>query len=747
MLTWFNQGEGGRASDWMLRLRYLFVGFLLWQSFEVLEGFWWEETYLIVHGLLLAIMLSELLPVPRAARLLLQGAFLLGMNMYATGFQWQTVHARLLDEPRRWLEEAAANLSQLEPFLWISLAVGIVFHLCALWVQGRSQIAAIAGSVLAVLLIADSFTPLPLWDNIAWTIFICLVWLVADHFAQFQAKHPDSWSQLREYPAGLFLPALLIIALVMASGLFVPTMAPLLKDPYTIWKESRGETVPSFVGDKGLPNSPSGVQDSRSGYSRQDDSLGGGFEFDYSTVMEVTTSRRSYWRGETKAFYSGDGWSKSDAERREPSIIGLALDQPLPLERGPAEGSDRIQVTQTIHMLREDAFPVLFAAAPIERLMALEYGEGRSMPPGRLSWSASSWELRWPDDQRSASYPTMYSIVSSLPVLDEPGLRQAAASLGSSQQNRMYLQLPSELPQRVTSLAIQITADADNPYDKMKALEAYLKNNFVYTNTPDISRRTSRDFVDAFLFEVLEGYCDYYSSALAVMGRTIGIPTRWVKGYAPGVLPLDQLMVYPSEDLAADPAGAGTYTVRNADAHSWVEAYFEGYGWIPFEPTAGFSFPYAESQPTGLEDVQLPDTNEEEEQSVPEETAAAPSTKVTGYIGVTLLAALVAWALYRRRTIIDTIIRYRFRKFTDSQRMVWEMGKLLRFGKRKGLSLSEQATARETMANWSKEWPGLQQEFAELLGLFERAKYSGQAATAQELERFLALVKTVRGRL
>ncbi len=748
MLTWFKKGYWSRASNWMLRLRYLFVVALLWQCFEVLEGFWWEETYAVVQGLLLTVVLTELLlPGPRAVRLLVQGALWLGINMHVTGFQWQAIQASLFDDPRLWLGEAAANWAQLEPFIWISLAVGIVIHLFALWVQGRSQMITITGSVLAILLIADSFTPLPLWDNIAWTIFIGLIWLVADHFAQFQIKHPDSWNDLREYPAGLFLPALLIIALVMSSGLFVPSIAPLLKDPYTIWKESRGEAVPSFVGDKGLSNSLSGARDSRSGYSRQDDSLGGGFQFDYSTVMEVTTNRRSYWRGETKAFYSGDGWSKSDAERREPSVIGLALDQPLPLEGGPTEGSDRIKVTQTVKMVREDPYPVLFAAAPIERLMAVEYGEEDTLPPNRMSWHASSWELRWPEVQSSAPYPSAYTIISSLPVLDEPGLRQAAASLGSSQQNRMYVQLPAELPQRVTELAVQITAAADNPYDKMKALETYLKNNFVYTNTPDLSRRKSSDFVDAFLFEVLEGYCDYYSSALAVMGRTIGIPTRWVKGYAPGVLPLDQLMVYPSEEMAVNPDGAGTYTVRNADAHSWVEAYFEGYGWIPFEPTAGFTFPYAELQSSTVPELPLPETEEKTQQEKPKEKTTTVSTQVTGYIGLALLAALAAWAVYRRRQIIDALIRYRFRKFTASQRIVWEMGKLLRYGKRKGLSLSEQETARETMTAWSREWPGLKPEFAELLSLFERAKYSGQAASLEELERFLALSKTVRGRL
>nr|WP_269846581.1 transglutaminase domain-containing protein [Paenibacillus roseus] len=307
----------------------------------------------------------------------------------------------------------------------------------------------------------------------------------------------------------------------------------------------------------------------------------------------------------------------------------------------------------------------------------------------------------------------------------------------------MYLQVPEGLPNRVRELTLQITADARTPYEKMRSLEDYLKTNFTYTNTPDITKRKSADFVDAFLFEVMEGYCDYYSSALAVMGRVIGVPTRWVKGYAPGVLPLDQMMY--QQPFTVDPTGSGTYTVRNADAHSWVEAYFQGYGWIPFEPTAGFTFPYAQAESDTQQQLDIPETTPDVETVQLEEETA--NSNWVGYTGLAILAGLAVFAIYRRRQIIDSLIRYRFRRFTPSQRIAWETERLLRYGKRKGLPFSEHDTARESLSAWIDRRALLEQELTEVLRQFEQAKYSGIPASEGEMKQFIALIKTVRERI
>ena len=133
-----------------------------------------------------------------------------------------------------------------------------------------------------------------------------------------------------------------------------------------------------------------------------------------------------------------------------------------------------------------------------------------------------------------------------------------------------YLSLPKTLPSRVSDLAKKVTSNEKNNYDKTKAIETYLSKNYPYTLQPGPVPR-NRDFVDYFLFEGKKGYCTYYASAMVVMLRSIGIPARYVEGY---ILPPEQKN--------------GVYQVTNKQSHAWVEVYFEGFGWIQFEPTSPF---------------------------------------------------------------------------------------------------------------------------------------------------------------
>jgi protein-glutamine gamma-glutamyltransferase len=129
-----------------------------------------------------------------------------------------------------------------------------------------------------------------------------------------------------------------------------------------------------------------------------------------------------------------------------------------------------------------------------------------------------------------------------------------------------YLQLP-RLDSRVVALAKKVTVSADNNYDKAAAVERYLRTNFGYTL--QLPRTVQRDPVANFLFERKQGHCEYFASSMAIMLRTLGIPSRVVNGFRTGEF----------NDLSSQ------YLVRASNAHSWVEAYFPGYGWISFDPT------------------------------------------------------------------------------------------------------------------------------------------------------------------
>ncbi|HOV27026.1 MAG TPA: transglutaminase domain-containing protein [Pseudobacteroides sp.] len=135
-----------------------------------------------------------------------------------------------------------------------------------------------------------------------------------------------------------------------------------------------------------------------------------------------------------------------------------------------------------------------------------------------------------------------------------------------------YLQLPESLPKRVKDLAKEVTSGKDNRYDKVKAIESYLSKNYKYTLTPP-NTPSGRDFVDYFLFDIKKGYCTYYATSMVVMLRSIGIPARYVEGYI----------------VSSGSKKGNEYHITNEKAHAWVEAYFEGFGWIRFEPTSAYA--------------------------------------------------------------------------------------------------------------------------------------------------------------
>jgi len=148
-----------------------------------------------------------------------------------------------------------------------------------------------------------------------------------------------------------------------------------------------------------------------------------------------------------------------------------------------------------------------------------------------------------------------------------------------------YLQLPETLPKRIEEIALSITKNFDNNYDKVKAIENYLARSYPYTLKPKPTPN-GKDFADYFLFDLKEGYCVYYATAMVVMLRSIGIPARYVEGY---MLPPEAVYINKRNNSTDSENSMGTYRVTNENAHAWVEVYFEGFGWIPFEPTAPFT--------------------------------------------------------------------------------------------------------------------------------------------------------------
>ncbi|WP_164779622.1 transglutaminase TgpA family protein [Paenibacillus kobensis] len=733
---------------WYRRIASLLTAIIVWQLAQVFQGYWWEETYDCTSWLLVSVVAVDwLVSWKTVYRLLIQGFMVLVVTAATAGYHYVELDGNSLSAFGSWLSD---NVGQLNPYIGISALVWGVTAFYAIWTTKRNRILTFVFISLLILMICDSFTPIFLWDEAAWVILSGLAWLVADHFHRFQREHPNSWSELLEYPLSFFLPMLAILTGIMVLGVITPSIAPLVKDPYTIWVESRGGTVSGSFTDAKSTSTASGTSssDTSSGYSRNDSELGGGFKFDYSPVMYVSTSHRSYWRGETRSLYSGDGWLQTKEGGFPSELDGFLPKQQLPIKEDRSRAKT-VQVEQAVTMIREEVYPVLFAASPIRQINWVN-DELNTMLPSELSWDPDDWTLHW----RGASYPKTYSVVSELPTLNEPALKQATAGWNESNplsgEHSEYYELPDSVTPRVKQIASEIVAGAPDDYEKAKRIETFLKERYPYTNEPDISKRQSADFVDSFLFEVKEGYCDYFSTAMAVLGRSAGLPVRWVKGYAPGTLPEDmERMIREGgfNPALVNPTGEGTYTVRNADAHSWVEIYFDGFGWIPFEPTPGFTFPYTVEEAT---DVTVPaiDILGDEETAVEEEGGSFnPASRIVLWSSIGLLVLLSAVIVIRRRNVSDAWTRIRHRAVNPNERIVAETNRLIRHARRKGLRREEWETVREASERWSAERKYLRQDLKEVADRFERAKYGSTPTGTADVDQFVSLVRSIRDRL
>jgi transglutaminase-like putative cysteine protease len=279
------------------------------------------------------------------------------------------------------------------------------------------------------------------------------------------------------------------------------------------------------------------------GTLKQDDGL----------VMRVRvvdqTPRELRWRGVALDEFTGKAWKKSALARQNE----LANDRGGGLfQFSTARSIDRL--TRQTFFLEPLESPVLFAAPRV-------VGVQGDLPFVRID-AEGSIQSRRRDYER-----VMYTAISDTnePRMDE--LRADRQPYPISFYR--YLQLPDYVDPRIETLAtaIVLRANASNRYDTAKAIEAHLQTQYSYSLE---MKAGGPDPLADFLFNVKAGHCEYYSTAMAVLLRSRGIVARVVNGFLPGEYN----------------AAAGAYTVRQSDAHSWVEVYFpESRSWVTFDPT------------------------------------------------------------------------------------------------------------------------------------------------------------------
>ena len=165
--------------------------------------------------------------------------------------------------------------------------------------------------------------------------------------------------------------------------------------------------------------------------------------------------------------------------------------------------------------------------------------------------------------QKGESY-TVLGFIRDIP----PDELRTASTFYPDPIRSIYLQLP-DMPERVSQLARDVAGAEPAPYDRAKAVESYLRQYPVDYAIPDTP--PGQDTMDYFLFEAKRGYFDYHASAMVVMLRSIGVPSRLAVGF-----------VIDDGDFDRDESA---YVVEHQDAYAWVEVYFPGHGWVEFNPS------------------------------------------------------------------------------------------------------------------------------------------------------------------
>ncbi|MDT3424901.1 transglutaminase-like putative cysteine protease [Paenibacillus forsythiae] len=699
-------------------LLWMIIIALQWLSFT--EPIWLQQTSAAVLISLSAVAVIEiLLPISILYRLMIEAAAVLYI-VYRT-IQY---YGPYIPYPSAMFGERLSDaLSQMTPYLWFALGAWAILLSASFLVTTKNRILLFIGMNIAAFAALDSFTASVLWQEVAWTVFAGLGWLVSNHLKSFQLRYPRGWKYLIDFPLKISVNIAVIFALVILTGVNAPDVRPTLTDPYTAWKEWKGGGTAQGSGtdNPGTGTNGTGSSGTASGYSLNDANLGGGFAFDYTPVMSVISASRIYMRGETRSVYSGRGWSDNLRSRQG----GLE-----PAEAGETLGNDykssiKTQELQyTVRMLSNNRYPVLFGAYSITRIDSIN---GEKEADG-LSWRSPDAELLV-NGADPGPYPKTYTLTSELPVVP---VEELAAKTFTDLYNgknipEQYLQLPDNFPERVRNLAGEITAQAQTPYEKTMLLQQYLQQTFSYTNEPDLSRKQSRDFVESFLFEIKEGYCDYYSTALVTMARSLDIPARWVKGYAPG----EQAQLPDSLALRQGEAVNNNYTITNADAHSWAEVYFGDYGWIPVEATPGFNAPLLTQSETDPqpEASQAPEADTENEPQAAGQGSEESGLSVEAWAVAAAAIVLAGWAaflLWQRRFGLRFLLqRIRSgRPLSSAEKILAETERWVALMRRKGFARDNHETLRESVSRWKGERPGAADSLSALLGWFEKAKYS-----------------------
>ncbi len=294
-------------------------------------------------------------------------------------------------------------------------------------------------------------------------------------------------------------------------------------------------------------------------------------------LFSVTADVESYWRSATLPEFDGTQWRLPERELRP--FDNSSID--------PADGTVENRQRIAIGALAGSLVP----AAP---------DPFQASGPDDLRWVAETATLVTVDGDLEDG--DLIDIVSAAPRLDADIL---AAATSDDPGDEIYTEVPDDLPDVVADTARQITAGSGTPYEAARALQTWFQNEFTYSL--EVQPGHDGSAIETFLRERI-GYCEQFAGTYAAMMRTLGVPSRVAVGFTSGTS-----------------VSNGVWSVLGRNAHAWPEVWFDGIGWVAFEPTPGRGAPNAEAY-TGLS----PEQDLSGSDSIDSDPNVAPPTTIAG---------------------------------------------------------------------------------------------------------------------
>ncbi len=401
----------------------------------------------------------------------------------------------------------------------------------------------------------------PYWPNRTWFvasyIFLALLLVSRTHFLQNRAIWKQNRTHLPPYVGLDFLRATMLVGGVLvllswtipALASTVPPIEQAWEKLAQPWYEARSRMSNAFASLRATV----GVA---TDYYGDVLPLGRGNTLTDVVVFHVkapsipASETRFYWRDRIYDTWNGNAWSVNATESRKFSPEDAALPFVDMIGRKEATFTFYPAIQSfTIHMATQPQWISRPAEADV------------------IKNPDSTVDLLFVKTSPSLRPGEVYDVQASLSDVTISQLKEAGTNYPEWIIER-YLQIPSTLSARTLDLAVQIAEGKETPYEITEAVTLWMRDNITYTATVPIPP-AEQDILDWVLFDLKEGFCNYYATAEVMLLRSLGIPARMAVGYAQGQLD----------------AETGLYTVRQRDAHAWVEVYFPGIGWIEFEPT------------------------------------------------------------------------------------------------------------------------------------------------------------------